>query len=67
MLEYVAGRSGAHLCMLVHHDDAAREFAYDADSKIGTFSTALKDEAESTGWNIISMKSDWNNVFKAHE
>ena len=32
--------------MLVHHDDAAREFAYGAESKIGTFSDALMAEAK---------------------
>jgi hypothetical protein len=50
---------GARRMMLVHHDDAAREFAYGADSKIGTFSDALTAEANKTGWAGISMKNDW--------
>src|SRR5438132_5082064 len=46
MLEWTQAGSGARLMMLVHHDDAAREFAYGADSKIGTFSDALMAEAK---------------------
>ena len=49
--------------MLVHHDDAAREFAYGADSKIGTFSDALMAEAKTNGWTVISMKNDWKRIF----
>ena len=54
-----AGGSGARLMMLVHHDDAEREFAYGTESKIGTFSDALMAEAEPSGWTVISMKNDW--------
>ena len=36
---------GETLQLLVHHDDAKREYAYGPDSKIGTFSDALMDEA----------------------
>src|SRR5207248_2458637 len=50
MLEWTQAGSGARLMMLVHHDDAAREFAYGAESKIGTFSDALMAEAKKNGW-----------------
>ncbi len=63
MLEYTQGGRGARLLMLVHHDDAVREFAYGADSKIGTFSDALMAEAKKDGWTVISMKNDWKQVF----
>ena len=46
MLEWTQGGGGARLMMLVHHDDAVREYAYGADSKIGTFSDALMAEAK---------------------
>ena len=45
MLEWTQGGDGARLMMLVHHDDAAREFAYGPESKIGTFNDALMDGA----------------------
>jgi hypothetical protein len=63
MLEYTQGGSGARLMMLVHHDDAVREFAYGAESKIGTFSDALMAEAEARKWTVISMKDEWKTIF----
>jgi len=63
MLEYTQAGDGARLMMLVHHDDAAREYAYGPESNIGTFSDALMTEATAKGWTVISMKNDWKRVF----
>jgi hypothetical protein len=68
MLEYTAAGAGARLKMLVLHDDAAREYAYGPaaglpDSKVGTFTPALYDEANKNGWSVISMKNDWRRIF----
>lgn len=63
MLEYTGGGPGARLMMLVYHDDAKREYAYGPNSKIGTFSDALMQEAGKRGWLVISMKNDWNRIF----
>jgi hypothetical protein len=68
MLEYTKGGAGARFAMLVLHDDAKREFAYGPatglpDSKIGTFSQALYDQARKQGWIVTSMKDDWKKVF----
>ena len=63
MLEWTAARSGARLTMLVHHDDAKREYEYGAKSHIGTFSDSLMEEANKSGWNVISMKNDWKRIF----
>ena len=63
MLEWTQAAGGARLMMLVHHDDAVREFAYGTESKIGTFSDALMTEAKKNGWTVISMKNDWKVVF----
>jgi hypothetical protein len=49
--------------MLVHHDDAEREFAYGAKSPIGTFSDALLAAAKEKKWTVISMKHDWKTIF----
>jgi hypothetical protein len=54
--------------MLVLHDDATREYAYGPatglpDTKAGTFSLALYDEAKAKGWTVISMKNDWKEIF----
>jgi len=48
---------------LVHHTDAAREWAYGQDSKIGTFSNSLMDEAKSKEWTVVDMKNDWNEIY----
>jgi hypothetical protein len=63
MLEWTQAGGGARLMMLVHHDDAKREFAYGPESKIGTFSDALMTEAKKSYWIVISMKNDWKRVF----
>jgi len=68
MLEWTQAGEGARLMMLVHHDDAKREYAYGPagglpDSHVGTFSEALMTEAQKNGWTVISMKNDWKRVF----
>ncbi len=63
MLEWTQAGTDARLMMLVHHDDAVREFAYGAESKIGTFSDALMAEAKKNAWTVISMKNDWKVIF----
>jgi phosphoserine phosphatase len=68
MLEYTKAGSGARLAMLVLHDDAQREYAYGParglpDTKVGTFTQALADEAKKGGWVVISMKDDWKRIF----
>lgn len=63
MLEYAQASKGQHLMMLVHHDDAEREYAYGDKSKIGRFSDELMDEANKHGWVVISMKKDWKRIF----
>jgi len=49
--------STARFALLVHHDDAEREFAYDAGAE-----RAL-DEAATRGWTVASMKNDFSTVF----
>ena len=63
MLEWTQAGGGARLMMLVHHDDAAREYAYDRGSRIGTLPDSLLAEAKKSGWTVISMKNDWKRVF----
>ena len=68
MLEYAKAGSGARLSMLLLHDDAAREYAYGPaqglpESRVGTFTQQLYDEAKSGGWTVISMKNDWKRIF----
>jgi phosphoserine phosphatase len=68
MLEWTQAGNGARLMMLVLHDDAKREYAYGPaqglpDTKVGTFTQKLYDEAKARGWAVISMKNDWKRIF----
>jgi len=68
MLEYTGAGGGSRLMILLLHDDAQREYAYGPaqglpDTKVGTFTQALYDEAKKDGWTVISMKNDWKRIF----
>jgi hypothetical protein len=65
--ETTAG-AAARLGLLVLHDNADREYAYGPaeglpHTKVGTSTQALYDEAKKDGWQVISMKNDWNRIF----
>jgi phosphoglycolate phosphatase-like HAD superfamily hydrolase len=62
MLQWTTAGAGKRLGMFVHHDDAAREYAYDRDSSIGTLANGL-DQYQDRGWGLISMKNDWKVIF----
>jgi hypothetical protein len=61
MLEWTTAGAGSRLGLLVHHDDAERENAYDRKSSIGRLDRGL-DEAGKRGWVVVSMKNDWRIV-----
>jgi phosphoglycolate phosphatase-like HAD superfamily hydrolase len=62
MLQFTAAGEGRRLALIVHHDDAEREFAYDRQSHIGKLDKAW-DEAKANNWIVVSMKSDWKRIF----
>jgi hypothetical protein len=62
MLEWTTRGKPGHLGMIVHHDDAAREYAYDRQSHVGKLDRGL-DDAGKQGWTIVSMKNDWRRIF----
>ena len=62
MLEYTASNSRPNLQVLIRHDDARREYAYDRNSKVGRLDVAL-EEARLRGWLIVSMQQDWRSIF----
>lgn len=65
MLEYTSTGDGPRLAILVNHDDADREYAY--ESEAGTFvaEERVTDTAQRLGWTQISMRDDWVAVFAA--
>jgi phosphoglycolate phosphatase-like HAD superfamily hydrolase len=62
MLEWTSAGPGRRLAVLIHHDDAEREAAYDRESHIGKLARGL-DEAPRRGWVVVSMQRDWARVF----
>jgi phosphoglycolate phosphatase-like HAD superfamily hydrolase len=62
MIEYVTTGPGPSLGLILHHTDAAREWAYDREGHIGTLNRGL-DEAAAKGWIIVDMAADWSRVF----
>jgi hypothetical protein len=62
MLQWTAAGRGPRLCLIVHHTDGAREWAYDRDSPIGRLDKGLQ-EARAQGWTVVSMKDDWKRIF----
>jgi phosphoserine phosphatase len=66
MLEWTTSGKGARFGLLVHHDDSAREWAYDRESHIGKLARGL-DEAAARGWTVVSMKADWKVVFSTEK
>ncbi len=62
MLEWAMAGPGPRLAVIVHHDDAEREYAYDRGSMVGKLERGL-DEAEGRGWTVVGMKQDWKRVF----
>jgi len=57
MLELAEASRRPFLSLLLHHDDAEREYAYDAGAE-----KALQ-LAEARGWTVISMRADFDWVF----
>ena len=66
MLQWTAAGSGPRFCLIVHHDDAEREWAYDRKSQIGQLDKAW-DEANAKGWTVLSMKEDWKTIFPSQK
>src|SRR5215471_18885053 len=62
MLQWTMAGPGARFALIVHHDDAEREWSYDRKSSIGKLDKAW-DEATAKGWTVVSIKSDWTTVF----
>jgi hypothetical protein len=62
MMRYAKSGSGPRLALLLHHDDAEREVAYDREFRLSPLAEAL-DKAQDYGFTLVSMKRDWKAVF----
>ena len=59
MLQYATDSSGPSLAILLHHDDAVREYDYDHGTE------AALAVAEARGWLIVSIARDFETVFSS--
>lgn len=62
MLQWTCLKREPSFCLIVHHTDGEREWAYDRQSHVGQLDKAL-DEATAQGWTVVNMKADWRQVF----
>jgi hypothetical protein len=62
MLRWTTAGGGPRFGLIVHHTDAAREWAYDRESHVGRLAKAL-DEAPKRGWVVVDMKRDWKVIY----
>jgi phosphoserine phosphatase len=62
MLEWVTAGAGSRFGLIIHHDDAEREFAYDRASVAGKLDRGL-DEASWRSLTVVSMVKDWRVIY----
>jgi hypothetical protein len=62
MMRYAMSGRGPRLALLLRHDDAEREVAYDRDFRLSPLAEGL-DKAGNYGLTLVSMKRDWKEVF----
>jgi phosphoglycolate phosphatase-like HAD superfamily hydrolase len=63
MLDYAATGDGPCLALLVNHDDADREYAYESEAGSFVAAESVRETAARLGWTQISMRDDWATVF----
>jgi phosphoserine phosphatase len=65
MLDHAVAGDGPSLALLVDHDDATREYAYESVAATFATSGSFLDTAGERGWTAASIRRDWATVFPA--
>ncbi len=63
MLEWATAGGGASLAILVDHDDADREFAYQSRAETVANDESIVEVGRRSGWTVVSMARDWDTIF----
>jgi phosphoserine phosphatase len=63
MLDYAMAAHGPTLALLVDHDDADREYAYEGVAATFDAAGSFLDTAAAQGWTVASMRDDWATVY----
>jgi phosphoserine phosphatase len=64
MLHYTCTGRGRRLALLLHHDDAEREQAYDREFRISPLIEAL-NRCDDLHFELVSMEREWRTIFPA--
>jgi phosphoserine phosphatase len=65
MLEWAQANRRGGLAVLVNHDDAEREFAYESEAATFKDDEPITQVADRLGWVVVSMQRDWETIFAA--
>lgn len=65
MLEFASTGPLPSLAILIDHDDAEREYAYESRSATDPGAEPILETAGRLGWTVVSMRRDWSVVFGA--
>jgi haloacid dehalogenase-like hydrolase len=63
MLEWACAGDHPGLALLVHHDDAEREYVYASKAETVQQTEPIGDVAARLGWVTVSMARDWVQIF----
>jgi phosphoserine phosphatase len=63
MMEYATASGLPSLALLVDHDDADREYAYESKAQTFEEDEPIIVTARRLGWTVASMAQDWSQVF----
>ncbi|WP_121665531.1 HAD family hydrolase [Mesonia aquimarina] len=62
MMQYTSSSNYKTMCVILHHTDSEREYAYDTKTLSGHLETAL-EEAKEKDWLVVDMKNDFKQIF----
>lgn len=65
MLLWTSTGAGPSLSLVVEHDDAEREFAYEGSEASTGRRVAMRGLGQREGWTVASIRDDWATVFPA--
>ena len=63
MLEWAQASPHGGLAVLVDHDDAGREFAYQSQAVTFAEDEPITAVGDRLGWVVVSMQRDWETIF----
>ena len=62
MMQYASGSPYKSMCVILHHTDSVREYAYDLKTLSGHLESALV-EASEKNWMVVDMEKDFNRIW----